>query len=446
MKKVVIIGGVAAGMSAAAKLQRRDPTIELTVFEQGRYVSYGACGLPYFLAGDIPQASQLIARTEEEFIEDGINLLTKRKVLAVKPASRLVDVLNLNTDHQEQYAYDQLIMATGAEAIIPPLSGSELSNIRVLRTLDDGIAIKRILQDPSCRQVIVVGGGYIGVEIAECLARRGQQITVIEMEERILNNFGQGMSELALACLKEKGVTIRTGEKVQAFNGQVKVKEVITDRASYPADLVIVAVGVKPRSTLAEAAGLKTGVKGAIKVDRYLRTSQPEIYAAGDCAETYHQLLGCNSYLPLGTVANKQGRLLGENLYSADQKPFSGAAGTSITRVFELGLARTGLSEEEAIREGYRVDSIFARVSDRAAYMPGTEPMHVSLIYTLNEGRILGAQVAGRGDVAKRIDIAVLAIMQRMTVQDLSRGDFAYSPPFAPVWDPFLIAARLAQK
>ncbi len=446
MKKVVIIGGVAAGMSAAAKLQRKDPTIELTVFEQGRYVSYGACGLPYFLAGDIPQASQLIARTEEEFIEDGINLLTKRKVLAIKPASRLVDVLNLNTDRQEQYAYDQLIMATGAEAIIPPLSGRELSNIRVLRTLDDGIAIKRILQDPSCRQVIVVGGGYIGVEIAECLARSGKQITVIEMEERILTNFGQGMSELALACLKEKGVTIRTGEKVQAFNGQVKVKEVITDQASYPADLVIVAVGVKPRSYLAEATGLETGVKGAIKVDRYLRTSQPEIYAAGDCAETYHQLLGYNSYLPLGTVANKQGRLLGENLYSAAQKPFAGAAGTSITRVFELGLARTGLSEEEAIREGYRVDSIFARVSDRAAYMPGIEPMHVSLIYTLNEGRILGAQVAGRGDVAKRIDIAVLAIMQRMTVQDLSRGDFAYSPPFAPVWDPFLIAARLAQK
>lgn len=446
MQKVIIIGGVAAGMSTAAKLRRNNRELEITVFEKGEHVSYGACGLPYFLAGDIPEASYLIARTKKEFRKDGINLLTGNEVTNIFPDLKKVEVRDHKTSSDKVYSYDKLVLATGAEAVKLPVEGAELSGINVLRTLKDGLEIKRQLEEPFFRNVVVVGGGYVGVEIAECLSRRGKQVTLIEMEERILLNFAKELSRLARNRLEEEGVRVKTAERVTAFSGRDRVKEVITDRGSYPADLVIVAVGVKPVNELARKAGLETGVRGAIKVDRFLQTSSPDIYAAGDCAETYHQLLKRNSYIPLGTVANKQGRLLGDNLSSDNPRPFVGSAGSSITRVFDLGLARTGLGEEEARQEGFEVETIMVKTNDHAGYMPDTNLLYIKLIFTKDEGRLLGAQLAGRGEAAKRIDTAVVCINREMTVEEMGKLDFAYSPPFAPVWDPFLIVSRIAAK
>jgi len=444
-KSVIIIGGVAAGMSAASKAKRVDPELEITVYEKTRFVSYGSCGLPYFISGIARDYRELIARTPEEFASQGIEARTKHEVKSIDLSKREVEVADLEGGTTFRKGYDVLVIATGSRPSVPDIEGIELPNIFTLGNLEEGIALRSFLDEARPRRAVIVGGGYIGLEMAEAFVTRGLQVTLIERAPQLLLNFDPDMAELVRKELEGKGVEVVIGDGVASFDGDGGgVRRVLTGSGGgFDCDFVLLAVGIKPNASLARGAGIELGRTGAIAVNERMLTDHHNVYAAGDCVETKHLVTMRKVYIPLGTTANKQGRVAGENLAGGNAK-FRGVVGTAVTKVFDLTAARTGITEKESEGLGFRATSVSVKVPSRASYYDSPPPVHVKLIFERGSGRLLGGQMVGADCVAKRIDVLATALHAGMTVEDLSRLDLSYAPPFAPVWDPILVAANVA--
>jgi NADPH-dependent 2,4-dienoyl-CoA reductase/sulfur reductase-like enzyme len=444
--KIVIVGGVAAGMSAASKIRRTDENAEVVVYEKGQFLSYGACGLPYYVSGANEDYRKLIARTKEQFERMGIRAHTRHEVLKVVPSAKQVMVKNLETGKVFLERYDRLMIATGSRPVIPPVKGRELSGVHVLKSLEDGIALKSAAQDASVRDVVIIGGGYIGIETAEAMVALGKRVRVIEMGDRILRTFEPEMTERAERELRDHDVALQLGERVEEITGSAgKVSGVRTDKGTYPADLVLMSVGMRPATDFLKDTGIQLAANGAIVIDREMRTSVPDIYAAGDCAVVYSRVAEENTYIPLGTTANKMGRLAGVNLLGG-RKKFIGTLGSAAIKVFDLEMARTGLSEEEAKALAIDYGTTIVTAYDHPAYYPDPTEIVLKLIHEKKTGVLLGAQGVGRKGVVLRIDVFAVAIHNRMTAHEMGMVDLCYAPPFAGVWDAVHIACNAVKQ
>ncbi len=444
-ERLIVIGGVAAGMSAAAKARRVNKDLDIVVYEKSGYVSYGSCGFPYFIKGEIPRIDDLIVRTPEQFAKQGIEAHVHHEVLSIDTVVRSVRVRNVETGEEFTDQWDKLILTTGGVAARPPIPGLDLAGIFTLRTPEDALAVRAWIEERRPKRGVIVGAGYIGLEMAEALAANGIKVTVVEMLPQVMPNMDPDMAQLVQEELLRQGVELYLEHPVQAFEGKERVEQVLAGDAAFPADIVIFSVGVKPNVTLAKEAGIALGPTGAVAVDDHQRTNVPQVWAAGDVAEAHHLVTGKPAYIPLGTTANKQGRVAGTNAAGGDAV-FAGIVGTAVAKVFDLQVARTGLSLRQAREEGFDVASVNIKASSRAHYMPGHKPIHVKLIFEKGTHRLLGAQMVGAEGVAKRIDVLAAALHAGWTTYDLAKLDLSYAPPFAPVWDPILIAANVANK
>lgn len=444
-KRVVIIGGGAAGMSAAAKARRTDPSLEIVVYERSGYVSYGACGFPYAIKGEIARVEDVVVRTPEQFAKQGITALVGHEVLAVDVAGRSVRVRDRARGLELTDSWDELLLTAGGAPARPPLPGVELPGVFALRTVEDALAIRAWLEERQPARGVIIGGGYIGLELAEALGARGVALTVVERLPQLMPTLDAELAAHVQAELARQGVDVRLGQAVEGLAGDERVREVLADGRRIPADIVILAVGVRPSVELARAAGVALGPTGAVAVDAAQRTSVPQIWAAGDVAEAHHRVTGRPAWVPLGTTANKQGKVAGENIGGGDAR-FGGIVGTAVVKVFELEAASSGLSEARALAEGLAVQTVSATANSRAHYMPGHQEIHVKLVFEEGTRRLLGGQLVGREGVAKRIDTIAAALHGGWTVDELAELDLSYAPPFAPVWDPILVAANLARR
>ncbi len=429
-------------MSAAAKAKRENPELEVVAFEKTHFVSYGACGLPYFLSGEVEQVEDLVARTPEQFKKQGIAALTRHEVVAVDYENRQVTVASLDEGREFKERFDHLVVATGARPVVPDLPGVDLPGVFVLRIPEDGLAIREWMQ--GARRAVIVGGGYVGLEVAEAFKSRGLEVAVVEAEDRVLPMVDPELSEIVAEELKKHGVELLTGTRLEAILGQGKVAAVDTTAGRLEADLVLLSVGIRPNVELARSFGVALGPTGAIQVDAAMRTNLEGVFAAGDVAESRHLITDEPYWLPLGDVANKHGRTAG-TVIGGKRAAFRGVLGTAITRIFDRAVAVTGLTETEAKKKGYAAKGVMIKSRDRAHYMPGGHPFVVKLVYEEGTGRLLGAQVVGHRNDALRIDAVAALLYKKGTVEDLRALDLAYAPPFSPVWDPLLVAANQAR-
>ena len=445
-ERLIVIGGVAAGMSAASKAKRVNRDLDVVVYEKSGFVSYGSCGLPYYVAGVVRDHNDLIARTPAEFASRGIAVHVHHEVTEIDPTRQVVHVTNLDSGQEWTEPYDQLVIATGGRPAVPrDLPGRDLGGVFVMRTVEDGIAIREWLQSQWPQRVVIAGAGYIGMECAESFLGLGLEVTIVGRPPQVLKNFDPQMARLVQEELESKGARLSLGNTLLAIEGDGRVRRVITSQGTFEADLVLLAIGVAPNSALAQAAGVTLGVKGAIVTDAQMRTNLPNVYAAGDCTEAYHRVSGQGAYIPLGTTANKQGRVAGANAAGA-RASFGGVVGTAVTKVCDVHAARTGLTEKQARELGYQVSVTQIKAPTRAHYYPGGSPLHVRLVVDTGSGKLLGGQVVGREGVARRIDVLAAALHRGWTVEDLAGLDMAYAPPVSPVWDPLLVAANVALK
>jgi len=447
-ERLIVIGGCAAGMSAASKARRVNPDLEIVVYERTGFVSYGECGLPYYVSGVVDDYNKLLVRTPEQFAERGIGVHLHHEVTEIVPENRRLRVTNLDNGESWYEHYDRLVITTGGRPILlPGFSQGDQSGVFVMRAMEDGIAIREFIRRESPKRAVIVGAGYIGLEMAESFHVLGLETTVIGRPPQVLKLFDSDVAKLVQEELEGKGIRLSLGDEVKALEGdaQGRVRRVISSKGVFEADLVLLALGVRPNVALAREAGVALGETGAVATDTQMRTNLPDVFAAGDCAEAYHLITGRGAYIPLGTTANKQGRVAGTNA-GGGHAEFSGIVGTAITKVFDLYAALTGLSEKEARALGYAVESTTIKASSRAHYYPGGGPMHVKLVVEEGSGRLLGGQIVGGEGAGPRIDVLATALHQEMTVEELSRLDLAYVPPMAPVWDPLLVAANVALK
>jgi NADPH-dependent 2,4-dienoyl-CoA reductase/sulfur reductase-like enzyme len=444
-KRLIVIGGVAAGMSAAAKAKRVTPDIEAVVYERSPYISYAACGMPYFIAGDVADYRSLLARTPDQMARQGVEVHVRHEVTAVDADARTVTVRDLERGREFEQRYDRLVIATGARPVRPRLPGLDLEGVFVLRALDEGRAIRRFVADHQPRRALVIGGGYVGVEMAETFRRLGLEVKMAIRSGQVMRTaLDDDVREVVEEELARQGVDV-VMDKPVACEGTRRVEAVVTAGERYPCDVALLGIGVRPEVSLARAAGVALGATGAIATDDHMRTNLPGVYAAGDCAEAFHLLTGEPAYIPLGSTANKQGRVAGTNA-AGGEAAFGGVVGTMVVRAFDLAVARTGLTAAQARALGYTVRAPMIKAMDASHYFPGVAPIHVKLVVDEETGRLLGGQIAGRRGVAKRIDVVATALHHRLTVADVQRLDLSYAPPFAPVWDPILVAANVAAR
>ena len=443
--RLLIIGGVAAGTKAAARARREDPEAEVTIVTQDEYVAYAGCGLPYFVGGEISEAKELIVRTPDEFKqENGITVLTRHQATRIDAAAHEVLVRDLTNGTESSFPFDKLIIATGAIPLLPRIEGITLKRVSTVRGLTDAKKIRALLDSGKLKKAVVIGGGFIGLEMAENLARQGLSVSVVELKSAILPGFDPEIAALAQNHLIEHDVQIYTGEGVTRIlgNSHGEAVGVETDARTLEADLVILSAGIRPNTEVAAAAGISTDKRGLILVDEYLRTNLPDIFAVGDCASVRNRITGKDTYSPMGSTANKTGRLVVSNLFSA-QEAFAGVQGTTIVRLFTLNAARTGLSTEEAREAGFAVETVLVPTPDRAHYYPGNRMIITKLIADKATHRLLGAQVIGEGVVDKPIDTLALGIAMGITVEQLSGMDLAYTPPFASALSSSIVAANV---
>ncbi|CUU07555.1 NADPH-dependent 2,4-dienoyl-CoA reductase, sulfur reductase [Candidatus Kryptobacter tengchongensis] len=447
-ERLVVIGGVAAGMSAASRARRLKPDMEIVVFEKSGFVSYGSCGLPYFVSDIIKSPENLVVYDAKFFKEKrNIDVFVHHEVLKIFPAKRSILVKNLENGREFEVNYDKLVIATGARAVKPNIKGIELKGIYTIRFLEDGIAIKNLIRENSPKKALIIGAGYIGMEMAESLVSLGLDVTIVEQMPNILGNMDDEINEIVEQELARNGVKLLKSVSVNEFSGEdgyVK-RAVLSNGQVIDVDLVIVGAGIKPNSEIAREAGVELGRSGAIAVNQKMETNVHGIYSAGDCAEAFHLVLNRPVYIPLGTTANKQGKVAGENA-AGGNAIFKGIVGTAVFKVFELEVARTGISEKQAKSEGFDYVSTVIEHGSRAHYYPGGSKIRVKLIADKKTGRLLGAEMVGRDGVAKRIDVFATALHARLTVDEIGHLDLSYAPPFAPVWDPILIAANDLEK
>jgi NADPH-dependent 2,4-dienoyl-CoA reductase/sulfur reductase-like enzyme len=449
-RQFVVIGGVAAGMSAASAVKRDDPTIHVIVLEKGEFISYGSCSLPYYISGIIKDYRQLIVFTPEQAKQErDIDVWTKHEAMAIYPAKQTVSVLDRDTGKEKTLEYDSLMIATGGTPISPPIPGIDLPNVFQVRTLTDGRKIKRYIVDHAPKKAVIIGGGYIGLEMAECCKTLGMEVTILEKLGNIMGMMGTEITELIEQELKDQGIQLVKEIHIDSFevvDGECQYVLADGGKQRFDTDVVIVAIGVHPEVALAKRAGIEIGETGAISVNRNLQTNIDNIYAGGDCTEVTHLVSGEKAYIPLGTTANKQGRIVGRNIVNPECCQFRGVVGTAVTKVCDLEIARTGLSLMEAKRLGFEAITSTITTHSRAGAYPGNQNITITLILDKTSKRVLGAEMAGKEGVAKRIDILATALHNQMTVHALTQLDLSYAPPFAPVWDPVLVAANVGVK
>jgi CoA-dependent NAD(P)H sulfur oxidoreductase len=441
--RLAIVGGVAAGTKAASRARRVDSEVEITVYQEEPEPSISECGLPYFLSGVVERRDDLVARTPEQFAEKGIEVLVRHRVEKIDPENKKLSVRKLESDETFEDAYDRLIVATGAQAVLPPIPGADLDGVFKLRFLTDSEEMRGYIEERSPEKAVVVGGGYIGLEVAENLCRLGMEVSLIEGEDRVALAYGPEVAERVAEHLKENGVRVYTGAEVEEFTGDGRVRGVRFGDEEVEADLVVVGVGINPCVELAEEAGAEIGSSGAIQVDRYMKTNLPDVWAAGDCVETVNLVSGEPAWVPLGDTANQMGRVAGTNAaMGEDTLEFPGILGTGIFKVFDLGVGKTGLSEEEAEDAGFETVSAAVETTDRAGYYPGVGKVFLKLISDGASGRLLGAEAAGYG-AAKLTDICATAIWGKLSYPDLVNLDLAYAPPYGPVLSPVIQGATV---
>lgn len=444
-ERLVVIGGTAAGLSAASAARRLKKDLSVTVYEKTGYISYGSCGLPYYIGGLVEQPEDLVTFTPEQLAQSrSITVHIHHEVTQIDRLHKLVTVRNLDTGTQFEAPYDKLVIATGASANMPNFSGAEKAGVFTVRHVEDGIAIRNELEHCH-KQIVIIGAGYIGLEMAAELAASGHSVTILEAMPSLLPSQPAEYADLVRNALTSNGVRLETGVNVLGFAGSERVCSVQTTLGEYPADIVIVSAGVHPNSGLAAQASLPLGLRNAIVVNDMMRTADPDIYACGDCAETFLMIDHSPAYIPLGTTANKQGKIAGMNIGGRTQH-FRGVLGSQITKVFDLYLGSIGLTEAAAHAHGFDCASCSITKSDRASYYPGGVDTRLTLVFEKKTGRLLGAAAIGGESVSGRLNVLAAAITAEMTLEQLNTVDFVYAPPVAPVYDPILIAASQAIK
>ncbi len=444
----MVVGGDAAGMSAAsqARRMRGSDELEIVAFERGHFTSYSACGIPYWVGGDVPERDRLIARSPEEHRARDIDLRMRTEVVEIDVEGSRVRARDLDSGAESWTAYDKLVLATGARPIRPDLPGMDAPGAHGVQTLDDGQALLDTLKATEGRRAVVVGAGYIGVEMAEALINRGYEVTVVNRGQEPMSTLDPDMGRLVHRAMEGLGITMVDDAEVTALRtgADGRVRAVVTEDAEYPADVVVLGIGVRPETSLAKAAGLPLGDHGGLLTDLSMRVRGHEnIWAGGDCVEVLDLVSGVHRHIPLGTHANKHGQIIGANV-GGGYATFPGVVGTAVSKVCDLEIARTGLREKDAARAGLHYVTVTIESTSRAGYYPGAALMTVKMLAERRTGRLLGVQIVGREGAGKRVDIAAVALTARMTVEQMTALDLGYAPPFSPVWDPILVAARKA--
>ncbi|HVM05006.1 MAG TPA: FAD-dependent oxidoreductase [Acidimicrobiales bacterium] len=442
-ERLVVVGGDAGGMAAASQARRRRPDLEIVALERGRWTSYSACGIPYLVAGDVARLDDLVTRDPQTFRDrHNIDVRTGHEATAVDLDARRVEVRDHNHGRTFTLGFDHLHLATGATPVRPDLPGIDGPRIHGVQTLEDAAHLLEEAERCDAENVVVVGAGYIGLEMAEAFVRRGcPTVTVVEQGAEVMATLDPDMGAMVGEAMRQFGIVVRTGTSVTGF----EPGSVHTEDGRLPADLVVLGLGVAPASGLAAGAGLETGVKEAVVVDPRQRTSTEGVWAAGDCCQSFHLVSRRPVHLPLGTVANKQGRVAGVNL-GGGYATFPGVVGTAVTKVCSTEVARTGLDEREATAAGLGYETARIESSTRAGYFPGAGRITVKMVAERRTGRLLGAQIVGAEGAAKRIDVVATAVTAGLTVDQVVDLDLSYAPPFSPVWDPVLVAAREVAK
>jgi len=453
-QKIVIIGGVACGPKAAARVKRLNPEAEVTIIEKGELLSYAGCGLPFYIAGDVHSHEELMA-TPTGVVRDtlffkavkGIDVHNHTLAERVDREKKEVHAVNIITGEPAVFPYDKLVLSVGSHYFVPPIEGADLNGVNFLQTVEDARKIKQQSGSLAGKNAVIIGGGLIGIEVTEAFKKLGLNITIVEKLDSVM---GQLLDpEIAYHLhneLRANGITLRLGESVLKLNGDDRgnVRSVTTDSDELPADIVLIAVGVRPNTRMAREMGLEIGSTGAIKVDRHLRTSDPDIYAGGDCVENCNPITGKPIYAPMGSTANKHGRAIADNICGIPTE-FNGVLGTAICRVFNVNVARTGLTEKQAAEDGYDYITVLSPSPDKAHFLKDAKLIVIKLIVDKKSRKLIGAQIIGPGDVAKRMEIAVANICSGLPVTAIAQYDLAYAPPYSPAMDNIITAANVAE-
>lgn len=439
MPRLFIVGGSDAGISAALRARELAPDWTVTVAVADRFPNFSICGIPYYLSGEVASAEDLAHRKAADIEALGIELLQKRPVETIDPVSHRLHVRGVG-----EQSYDKLVLGTGAMSIRPPIAGLDLPGVFLLRWMSDTLAFASFLVSRVPKHIAVVGGGYIGLEMAEAMTHRGLKVTIVEMAQSVMTTIDPDLGKVVAAELRRRGVDVVTGQAISSI-AQDKDRLVLNGPGNFrcAADMVLVAAGARPETTLAQSLGATLGFRGAIRVDRRMQSGVPDIYAAGDCAETFHRITRSNVYLPLGTTAHKQGRIAGENAVGGHRE-YEGTLGTQSVRVFDLVIARTGFHDRDARAAGFEPRSVDIETWDHKAYYPGAKSMLIRVTGDSNTSRLLGAQIIGAygTEVSKRVDVFAAAIHHGATMEAVSDLDLSYTPPLSSPWDPVQMATQ----
>lgn len=436
--KVLIIGGVAAGTKAAAKLKRENYDMDVTILTMGKDISYAGCGLPYYVGDVIHEKGQLIVNTPESFEKlTGVHVITETEAVRVNREEQTVEAIHIPSGEKKVYAYDKLVIATGASPIKPPLEGTDLEGVYFMRTPQDAISLREKIETGLVKRAVVVGGGFIGLEVAENLASQGIRVSVIDMADHVLPGFDPEIAEYVEDYLADQGIMTFTGTRLEGFEGEGKLAKVKTSRKAMKADIAVLSIGICANTGFLEDSGIELMQNRTVKVNEYMQTNDENIYAAGDCAMVTNRITGQAAWSPMGSSANMEGRLLAENI-GGKKKAYRGVLGTAVCKLPGLNAARTGLTMEQAKNAGYNPISVVTVVDDKAHYYPGAGFFIVKMIADRDSEKFLGIQILGKGAVDKMADIAVTALTMQATISELENMDLAYAPPFSTAIHPFV--------
>lgn len=444
-KRIVIIGAVASGTKTAAKARREDPYAKITLITEEAEISYASCGTPYFISDIINDSRSLIVREPDYFRKMlNVDVLTEHRAESIDPKTKNVEIRNLKTNQSLTLTYDRLVLAVGASPNIPEFKGVQYGHIFTLHNIPSAIQIKSLIRQKKIKNALIVGGGFIALEMAESLITYGIKISLLIRRDQILSDFDKDIALLVQNYIKTKGIQILEEDEVTEFkpDAEGNVASVITKKQTVPAELILLATSIRPNVQLAKKAGIEIGQTGAIHVNEKLETNIPDIYAVGDCVETTHLLTGKPVWIPLATTSNKHGRVAGINI-TGGIDTFPGIMGTFVVKVFDWTVAKTGLSEKEAIKNGFDTETIIVPSNDKPHYYPGSKRVVIMLIAEKRSGLLLGAEIIGDGVVDKRIDVVASALAGRATVEQLSKYDLSYAPPYSSPMDPVITAANV---
>ncbi|MCD4779957.1 MAG: FAD-dependent oxidoreductase [Candidatus Omnitrophica bacterium] len=449
--KVIIIGGVAAGPKVGSRVHRICPEAEVILIEKGEFLSYAGCGLPYYVSGVVQDQKELMS-TPIGVVRDpvffrnvkNVNVLNRTEAKQVDRTHKQLTIKDLQAGTESKLSYDKLVFATGATPIIPPIKGRQLKNVFTLQNIEDSESIKAALSEGKAKDVIIIGGGLIGIEMTEALISKGCRVTIIEKLPQILPMLDWEMAYQVKEYLELKGIKVKTSTTLTEIKGTDKVDSVVTDQGEMSCDFVIMSIGVRPNVSLAQDCGLEIGSTGGIRVNTAMQTSDPDIFAAGDCVESTNLITGKPCFVPMGSTANKQGRVAANNLCGR-KDVFSGVLGSTVCKIFDFNIGRTGLGETQARQEGYNTDIILSPAPDKAHFYPGAKPIMMKLVIDRETRRLLGLQVVGMGVVDKRTDVAATAITAKMTIDDIANLDLCYAPPYSPAMDNIITAANISR-